>query len=237
MRFANSVFILKLLGAYGAIVTSIVTVLAWGEPKARAVLCMAWGLILLWIVLGGILTRIYRQKIRNCILHIRFGWKLKFVLFCTILALIEEAITTTMTNLAPLFGVKIGQAYITASTNYLDVVLCHSVVVFVPMFIGWTWILNRYDFKPATVMLLFGLTGTWCEVFAFGPQHIAEVGFWVFVYGLMIYLPAYCLPDDRTLKKPRSWHYPMAIFFPTLFTIPVAIIVGLLHPTKIHFPQ
>jgi hypothetical protein len=38
----------------------------------------------------------------------------------TALALMEEAITSSMTNLAPLFGVKIGEAYITASTNYFD---------------------------------------------------------------------------------------------------------------------
>lgn len=56
-----------------------------------------------------------------------WGWKKKFVVFATVLALIEEAITTTMTNLAPLFGVEIGEAYITASTNYVDVVLFHSV--------------------------------------------------------------------------------------------------------------
>jgi hypothetical protein len=53
------------------------------------------------------------------------------VLFCTLLALAEEAVTTTMTNLAPLFGVKMGEVAITASANYIEVVTQHSVIVFV----------------------------------------------------------------------------------------------------------
>ena len=48
----------------------------------------------------------------------------KFVLGCCGLPwlLLEEAITTLMTNCAPFLGVSIGQAYITASANYFDVV-------------------------------------------------------------------------------------------------------------------
>ena len=40
-----------------------------------------------------------------------------------------------MTNCAPLFGVEMGEVYITASGNDMDVVLFHSVVVFVPQFL------------------------------------------------------------------------------------------------------
>ena len=47
---------------------------------------------------------------------------------CILLAMLEEVVTTSMTNCAPLFGVKIGEAYITASSNYFDVILRHSVV-------------------------------------------------------------------------------------------------------------
>ena len=110
------------------------------------------------------------------------------------MALLEEAVTTTMTNLAPVLGVAIGQAYITASANYLDVVLGHSVIVFVPMFAAWAWLLSRYDFRPAEVFLLFGLTGTLAEAGTFGPQMLAMAGVWVWVYGLMVWLPAYALP-------------------------------------------
>ena len=70
------------------------------------------------------------------------------------MALLEEAVTTTMTNCAPLLGVSLGQAYITASSNYFDVILGHSVIVFVPQFAAWAWLLSRYDFQPAEVFLL-----------------------------------------------------------------------------------
>jgi hypothetical protein len=152
------------------------------------------------------------------------------------MALIEEAITTTMTNLAPFFGVPIGAAYITASGNYLDVVFLHSVVVFVPMFIGWAVLLQRYEFSPNAVLLLFGITGITAEASFGGTQAFAEFGLWIFVYGLMVYLPAYSLPSNRGAKQPRWYHYVIAIFIPVLFSIPVAIIISLLHPIKIHFP-
>lgn len=147
-------------------------------------------------------------------------------MFATILALIEEVITTTMTNLAPLFGVKMGEAYITASTNYFEVVLLHSVIVFIPMFIVWAWMLSRYDFSPIAVFVLFGITGNFAEM---GPNlDNLFAGFWIFVYGLMVYLPAYTVPADREVRKPRIWHYIMAIFLPFICALPVAAIVMLL---------
>ena len=57
-RYANSVFVLKVLGVYGGLVTCAVTLPASGNRRQRAVLGVAWGLILLWIVVGGILTRV-----------------------------------------------------------------------------------------------------------------------------------------------------------------------------------
>ena len=60
-----------------------------------------------------------------------------------------------MTNCAPFFGVPFGQAYITASANYFDVVLYHSVVIFVPLFIGWAVLLWRWRFPPLAVFVLF----------------------------------------------------------------------------------
>lgn len=63
-------------------------------------------------------------------------WTVRFVLLCTIMALLEEVITTTMTNLAPVFGMTPEEAHIATSTNDLKVVCFHSVVVFVPMFIA-----------------------------------------------------------------------------------------------------
>lgn len=141
-----------------------------------------------------------------------------------------------MTNLAPLFGVPLGAAYITASANYLDVVALHSVVVFVPMFICWAWMLSRWDFSPTKVFLLFGVTGFLTESSFSGSLNFAQAPFWIFVYGLMIWLPAYCLPLRGHVKRPRWWMYVFSIILPFFFAIPVAGVVGYLHPAKIHFP-
>jgi len=148
----------------------------------------------------------------------------------------EEAVTTTMTNLAPVFGVRMGEAYITASANYLDVIALHSVIVFIPMFICWAWMLSKFDFHPNAVFLLFGITGTLAELSFGGPTAILAFGFWCFIYGLMIYLPVYCLPAREGLRKPAWWRFPLAIILPILSVAPVAGIVAWLHPIRIHFP-
>ncbi len=138
-----------------------------------------------------------------------------------------------LTNAAPLFGLRIGDAYITASANYWDVVLGHSVIIFVPMFIAWAWLLGRYRFTPNQVFLLFGLTGTLAEA-SYGPQHLLEIGMWMFVYGLMVYLPAYIVPQDRKARTVRPWHYPLAVAAPFLFLIlllPVVPLLRLLRPS------
>jgi hypothetical protein len=204
-------------------------------PAARAVMWMVVGLLLLWVLVFGALARTYRDWFRKMVLSIPWDWRVKFVVFAVMLALLEEAVTTGMTNLAPLFGSEIGAAYITASTNYFDVILFHSVIVFIPMFAVWAWMLSRWDFSPAAVFLLFGITGTLAEVVAFGPQSLAQFSLWIFVYGLMLYLPAYSLPE-RQVRKPARYLYLLAILLPLLAAVPVALIVGLLHPTSIHFP-
>lgn len=222
--------------------TSAVTFFVWPNPKARAVLGMGWGLIFLWIGLCGSLMRRFRDQARAFVQGLRWDWRVKFALFATALALLEEAITTTMTNLAPLFGVSVGEAYITASTNFFDVVALHSVVMFVPLFVGWAVILSRYAFSPFAVFMLFGLTGTIMETNLFTKNPL-EFGLWIFVYGLMVYLPAYtCVPAEqaRTARSVRWWHYPLAVVVPFLFIpiVPLPLLAGLLFPhhPKIHFP-
>jgi hypothetical protein len=238
MKNARSVFV-GALAVWLVLTTMAVAAVSWSNPRARAVIGMGWGLILLWIGLGGSLMYSGRDWIRARVLNVRLDWRIKFILFATVLALVEEAITTTMTNLAPLFGVKIGQAYITASTNYLDVVALHSVVVFVPMFIAWALILWRYAFSPSAAFVLFGLTGTIAET-SFGMNHALEFGLWIFVYGLMVFLPAYCVPTERKVRAPRWWHYPLAVLVPFLFIpiVPLPLLAALLYPhhPKIHFP-
>jgi hypothetical protein len=205
-----------LLGGWLLSSTTLVTVAVWSRPSQRAVLGMGWGLIVLWILLGGSLTYFCRDQVRRSLERVRLDWRLEFVLFATLLALVEEAITTTMTNLAPVFGVKLGEAYITASANYLDVVGLHSVVMFVGMFVGWALLLWRWRFTPFQVFLLFGLTGLLAESLSFGLQHLMEFGLWIFVYGLMVYLPAYCVPPDRAARPVRWWHFPLAVIVPLL---------------------
>jgi len=156
------------------------------------------------------------------------------------LALLEEAITTLMTNCAPLLGVRIGQAYITASANYLDVILYHSVVVFVPLFIGWAVLLWRWRFTPFAVFVLFGITGTLAEASAFGPQSLANFGLWIFVYGLVVWLPAHWVPPERSARVPRWWAYPLAtvapfLFLPLLFLLAPWLWLTAKH-SSIHFP-
>lgn len=239
VRRGQRILVLCLAG-WMVLVSGLVLVVSWTNPVQRAVLGMAWGLILLWI--GGCGLAMWRWRDLWCRLaaRVRMPWGLKFVLGCTMLALTEEAITTLMTNCAPLFGVQVGQAYITASANYFDVVLYHSVVVFVPMFIGWAVMLWLWRFPPFAVFILFGLTGLLAETISFGPQNLGNFAFWIFVYGLMVWLPAYCLPAERPARPPRWWAYPLAAVIPFLFLPLAALLAPWLwltpkHPS-IHFP-
>ena len=195
------------------------------NSKEHAIFLMAMGLILLWVVLGGLLTWRFRNRVRAWMLRQPGSGPLKFVLLATALVLIEEAITTTMTNLAPEFGSQIGVAYITASTNYLLVIGFSSVVVIAPAFIAWGILLPRYDFTPLEVFLLFGLLGTTGEA-SLSPSALIG-GFWFFVYGLMVYLPAYSLPTHRGAITPRWFHYVLGYLVPLAFQIPFVVLANL----------
>jgi hypothetical protein len=128
-----------------------------------------------------------------------------------------------MGSTSPLLGGVTDAARITASKNYLEVVFLHSVIAFVPLFLCWGWLLSRYDFQPSQVLLLFGLNGTLAETLSFGPQNLIQVGMWVWVYGLMAYLPACTVPVDRGARHARWWHGLMAIFLPLVFVAPLGL--------------
>ncbi|MGQ9699047.1 MAG: hypothetical protein ACUVRO_13775 [Armatimonadota bacterium] len=221
-------------------VGGVVLVLVWANPVKRAVVGMAWGLILLWVGACGLAMRRWADRINSTVCRIPLPWALKFVLGCTALACVEEAIATTMTNCAPLFGVKVGRAYITASASYLDVIMYHSVVVFVPMFVGWALLLRWRRFSPFAVFLLFGTTGLLAETLTFGLQNLGNFAMWILVYGLMVWLPAHWAPEDHPARDPAWWDYPLAVVFPLLL-IPLALALTpwlwptLKHP-PIHFP-
>jgi hypothetical protein len=158
-------WLLIAIGIYSGLLVSLLNVhiLSSGSTQERAIILMADGLILFWIIIGGSLTPWLRRWLVPRLTAIPIGWRLRFVLLCTAMALLEEVITTSMTNLAPLLGTTPEEAHITASTNYFVVVCFHSVVVFVPMFAAWAWMLSRWDFSPLKVLLLFGITGSIAE--------------------------------------------------------------------------
>ncbi len=229
-------WLLIAIGIYSALLVGFlnVVILSHGKVKDRAIILMADGMILLWIILGGSLTPMLRKYLVPRLIAIPFDWRLRFVILSTIMALIEEVMTTSMTNCASLFGTTPEEAHITASTNYFHVVLCHSVVLFVFMFIVWAWMLSRWDFSPLKVLLLFGITGSLAEA-TINPSSLIG-GFWVFVYGLMVYLPSCTVPRERGARPVRWWHYPMAVFLPFLGVVPGGLVATILRKLfDVHF--
>lgn len=198
------------------------------DAATRAMLRMILGLLVLWVGGGGVLSLVVQRPLRAWAERHPNGWRVRFVLLATALALLEEAITTTMTVLGPRWGASFAQAHITASANYLDVVLLHSVIVFVPMFIVWGWLLKRYDFAPSAVLLLFGVTGFLAESGTFGFNPIT-LGLWIYVYGLMIYLPANLAPSMRQARRPGVGAGVLAVVLPVVAAIPVALVVQGVH--------
>ena len=218
-------WLLIAVAVYSALVVGMLNAVILSSEKVseRAIFLMADGMIVLWILVGGSLTPLVRERLVPRLAAGGLDWRVRFVVFSTIMALIEEAITTAMTNLAPLLGTTPEEAHITASTNYFTVVLFHSVVVFVPMFVAWAWMLSRWDFQPLEVLLLFGVTGSLAEA-TMNPGSVMG-GFWVFVYGLMVYLPACTVPPRRAATSPRWWHYALAVFLPFVAAVPVVPVV------------
>lgn len=196
-----------------------------GVARDFAIAQMTAGLFGLWVLVGGAVFWRFREQLALLLQRLPVRWQAQFVLGCTALALIEEAIATLMTNLAPLFGSNSKEAFITASTNYFEVVLGHSVVVFVPMFIAWAWLLSRYAFTPAQVMALFGITGVLAETLSFGLQMLLGWGFWVWVYGLMVYVPAYAVQGRGAQARPRWHHHLLALLAPVASAMPVVWVV------------
>jgi hypothetical protein len=223
-----------LFGAWAVIIALffIIATLTTPDQITRAITGMALGLFLFWIVLGGAFSLLLCNRVRSALRRFDVHWRIAFVLFATLLALLEESVTTTMTNAAPLWGVPVGKVYITASANYLEVVLYHSVIVFVPMFIAWAWLLKRYAFSSVAVFVLYGCAGALAETLSFGSQNLVGLGFWVYVYGLMVYLPACATPPERDARKPGVWACLLALALPILAAIPVALIILALNPPQ-----
>jgi hypothetical protein len=71
--------------------------------------------------------------------------------------------------------------------------------------------------------LLTSVTGSLAEA-SINPTSLIG-GFWVFVYGLMVYLPACTVPVDRPAKPPRWWQYPLAVVLPFPFVVLAAPVI------------
>lgn len=211
-----------------------------GSPAQRAVIGMALLFLLLWVVFLGYLMYRFRDRVKAVFSTVPLPWPVKFIAFGTLLVMLEELITTAMTNLAPVFGVPFGSAYITASGDYFDVIFNHSVVIIFPWFFAWAFLLWRRSYDPRGVALAFGVTGMVGEASTFGLQNLL-MGQWLFVYGLMIWLPAYCMADRKS--EPAKWyHYLLAVPASYLTMFPVLLPFVLFHLAlpaghpPLHFP-
>ena len=220
------------LAIWAAVAYAAVAVIALPhepDPDRRAIILMGGTLLAVWCGVGGLTQWRLREPLTRWLRRIPLWWPLRFVLLCTVMALLEEAVTTGLTNLAPVFGGVTDAARITASKNYLEVVCLHSVIVFVPLFIGWAVILYFFDFSPAEVMLLFGLTGWLAELLTFGLDNLGMIGMWVYVYGLMVWLPARTVPTGRKVRPARAWMWPLAVVAPFLLGVPWVPVVLLVR--------
>jgi hypothetical protein len=222
--------IIKILLIYGVIMNSLILVFfssPEANPNDRAIILMGtFALWICWIGICGTIMYKMRDKIKAKMGMNSEKWMLKFVLFALFLLLLEEVFTVTATNLYWLFGAEYGKAFITGSDNYFEVVLLHSAMVLWPAYLFWAWWLKKYDFHPNWVMILYGLSGLTSEMTYGGFQQITAIGMWVFTYGLMIYLPAYCIPEERGAKRPKLIHYILTLILPVLFQLP--FIIGVL---------
>jgi hypothetical protein len=218
--------LIKALAVYSAAAVTLIAVavlVGSSLPRERAIILMALGLIVIWVVGFGLFTLRFRDTVRRRVAGARGDWRLKFFLFASTLLLLEEVVSTSMTNLAPFLGSARGEAYITASDNYFLVIAFHSASVLIPAYAGWAWLLSRFDFTPNEVFLLYGFLGTTAEAMINPTALIA--GFWFFVYGLMVYLPAYSIPRDRGAVRPKAKHYLLSYFVPLACQIPVVVLV------------
>ena len=186
----------------------------------------------------GALPLRFREQVKRLGERLNISGCVAFLVSVTGLALVEEAITTAMTNCAPLFGAEIGDVYITASANYFDVVLFHSVVVFLPQFAALGWMLGKFDIPPFAAFVCYGLTGFMNEALFSGP-NLLLLPQWILLYGLLTYLPAHLFSHRRDRHQWRWFFGPLVVLLPILASIPVMalllVVIAPGHP-RLHFP-
>lgn len=228
MALPRSTLLVRLAGGYSIAVLAVVCPIIFLSPSVAREVRVVTGLMLtaivLWVGVGGGLMLRYRAPLVAWLHRWPVAEYWRFVLAATALACVEEAITTTMTNLAPLFGGTRGVEGITNATNYVHMILLHSVVVFVPAFLVWGALLRRYAFSPTEVFLLYGVTGTLAEALSVRPDSLLA-GYWIFIYGLFVWLPACAFQPSSERRAPRWRHYVAAVLLPFVLALPVAFAV------------
>lgn len=220
---------------YTLLLLSLLIINFKDEPTRKAIMLMGLGLFIVWVLVGGALQRRYIKRNFERLTVPPESPVRKFALLAIGLACIEEFIAVLMTNLAPSFGVKIGEAFITASANYIDVILFHSVIVFIPMLVMLGLILRKYDISPFQAFILWGAVGVVAEITFAGPQVLINAPMWICIYGLMVYLPAHVFVKTKR-QKISPFIFPF--FFPIfMFLILLSAITTAWFPAVNNHPR
>ncbi len=196
-----------------------------GSKVDLAVVTMALGLLFIW---GVVIALIQRRLIH--LISPKHLSKVKFFVLLILamigLALMAEVVSTIMTNTAYFWSLSPNEAYITASPNYIEVVTRHSVIVFIPQFLGVSLLHYRYQFKAFTWFILYGLVGYFNEWLAFGSAAAwVSIPFWMIIYGWIVYLPTHVITPMHERIQPKSYHYLLALVLPLLLSMPWALFV------------
>jgi hypothetical protein len=199
-------------------------------PDPRAAIVMQWGSFISWVVItGSYFATPVVLFVSRLVKRFRFGEKTLFVLGATTLALVEEALAIFWNNnISALFSTA-DKTILTITTNYFELISQHSVVVFIPMFIVWAYLLKNRHYSAEEAFLYFGLTGILAE-FWYVPSFFPFIagGFWVLVYGSMVYVPAKLLIGTKEKFNFSFRRAGVAIALSFLAAVPVALIVSIL---------
>lgn len=229
--------LIRALIVWAGLPLPLVLVANWGDSRSRAIVAMAIGLYLIWCVGATWAIWRWRDAAREGFRRLPGSPWVKFFSLCLLLVLVEEVVTTTMTNLAPLFGSRVGEAYITGSANYFEVVVWHSVVAIFPAFVAWAFLVRWVAVHPNTAYLVYGVQGLLGEVMFDGPNQLPAFAFWIAVYGPILYLPAYCVYGLGCRQRPRVGHFLAVIAASVVLTIPSVLLVFRFQPADAGFPE
>ncbi len=176
------------LGVWLVFSTSVLTFLIQDNLLQLTAVKMLWCLIIFWVFLCGSIIYFSRNLFWKYYLKITWPFWIKFTTFATLFFLIEEAIATAINYY--FYPITKGMVMLTASTNYLEVIMKHSVFVFIPIFIIFSIFIKSFKLNPTKSFLYFGIVGTLAEISIGGLTSLLQFAMWIFVYGLIVYLPS-----------------------------------------------